>query len=361
MIGFFGPNGVGKSTVLDAIGLLFQNFTGTERQRLQTSMLKYVRNIDNCDVSGELSELDGGGEFNSVSEVNHFRIEGQFITEEGETYTVIVGNDPNLFKWKETNSEFVDPTVIGLVNDHPAEVKTSMAHQCYVTSYDKELGKFQLRRDRWPVFKRLFEAVTGFEVDKVEMSIQEETKQSKDSRHLALLDQYVLSLWIKKPHETITDRQCSDGERKIIKNFTTLLNKDRIPSIILIDNVEMHVEIDRHMNLVDCIMECFPDSQIVFTTHSEKIIREYDLDRLISLRNKKISRDETWRQHFSRLLKGFKICFSDDRSTHLCESIESDLNDEKFTDINHLRERLVNLISDGSAILTEELLKWKTE
>ena len=77
-----------------------------------------------------------------------------------------------------------------------------------------------------------------------------------------MMEQYVLAFSVKKPDETISHTNCSAGERKIIKCFSTLLNKEYKPQIILVDNVEMHVDTGRHLELVRAMKRCFPDSQI---------------------------------------------------------------------------------------------------
>lgn len=359
IIGLFGPNGTGKSTLLDAIGMLFKNYCGSDMQRMTASLKKYVRNVKNEGVV----EVDD--DFNIDTSGGKFRIEGNFVVEDGTSYRVVIGNDPGLYRWSNqkqdehgkwiitcppgTSEDGEHVVITGLVSDHPPVIKSTLVNQCYVTSYDKELNQFQLRKDRWDVFKMLFEAVTGFEVDKVDGELDERTISSPGQRAaMAHLDQYILGIRISKPHETISERQCSDGEKKIIKNFTTLLNKDCVPSVILIDNVEMHVEIDRHMILLDCIGRCFPDSQIVFTTHSEKIISEYDLSRLISLVNKNISRDQMWRQDILRILKGLKLSFRDESSQRSCGSLFVDMINENYDDIDDAKRRLSAIVANGS-------------
>jgi len=367
VVGLFGPNGTGKSTLLDAIGMLFSNYCGSDLQRITASLKRYVRNVENIGV------VAVDDEFGIDTTGDKFRIEGKFIVEDGTFYTVVVGNDPSLFEWSNQKRDdngnliIIHPpgtsdrpeervSVTGLVHDHPPIIKRSLVKQCYVTSYDKELNKFQLRKDRWDVFKMLFEAVTGFSVDRVDGELDEETiANHKDREAMAHLDQYILGISIKKPHETITERQCSDGEKKIIKNFTTLLNSDCVPSIILIDNVEMHVEIDRHMILLDCISRCFPDSQVVFTTHSETIITEFNLRNLISLVNKNISRDQMWRQDILRIMKGLKLSFRDAISQSKCAALYVDMIDDGYENIADAKSRLMDIVISGSENLKESI------
>jgi len=370
MVGLFGPNGSGKSTMQDAIGLLFRNFAGYDRQRLATSLQRYVRNVDNPDVAGEVASELPDSDSSMVIEAENiarddfkssatetWKVEGWFITENGDDYTVVVSNDPELYRWRPPSRPGLDATVAGLKHDHPPEVKVALPKQCFVTKYDQELQKFQLRKDRWLVFKKLFEAVTGFPVEKHDGEMSDEAKDRRENRHLACIDEFVLGLAIRKPHETISERQCSDGERKILKSFTTVLNKEVIPSIILIDNVEMHVEVDRHVSLVECIEQCFPDSQIIFTTHSPMIINEYPLDRLVSLANKKISPSETWRQEMLRILRGVKLVFRDSDFVGEAATLCLDLENEEFSDRSGAAFRLRTLLESGCKRVSEKLEK----
>ena len=82
-----------------------------------------------------------------------------------------------------------------------------------------------------------------------------------------------MSFNVKKPEETINYQQCSAGERKLIKTFSTLLNKSVCPDIILIDNAVMHIEVSRHIAILDAIKKCFDQSQVIVTCHSEPIRR----------------------------------------------------------------------------------------
>jgi energy-coupling factor transporter ATP-binding protein EcfA2 len=352
MTGLFGRNGVGKSTLLDAIGLLFRRYSGFDHERLATSMRRYIRNVKILDVSGSLGnalvEDDNvqGGSFGETSN-ERFRIDAKFAVEDGRTYDVSIGNNPNQYMWH-------NGTIVTPCKWHPDDIEKDIHAQCYVTTYDRDLNKFQLIKSRWAVFKELFTAVSGFPVSKDEAVVDKDT----DSRSLALIDQYVLGLRIEKPGEVITDRQCSDGEKKIIKNFTTLLNHEFIPSIILIDNVEMHVEIDRHMSLIRSIEKCFPDSQVVFTTHSEKIILEAPLEMLVSLTNKKISRSDIWRRRMSRVVKAMKLLYRDGKSVDLLKQMEFDLENHEYTDVNGMIKRITDVSIVGNNSLIMEMRDW---
>jgi len=227
---FIGPNGSGKSTVLYSIQLLFNRFEGYEASRIENNLSKSIRHV--------AKERKARSDFKVTAE----------IIIDGKLHKIIVSK--NGFSKK---------------NGHPVEIKDLLYRICYLARFDQELHKFQLLRDRWPKFKALFEAVTGY---KIEENINPFFSDSDDPHLDELLKKYVLDFEVHKPNEIISHKECSDGERKIIKSFSTLLNLDYVPQIILVDNIEMHVERSRHMNLVKAFKNCFPESQIFSTTHS---------------------------------------------------------------------------------------------
>ncbi len=290
----FGPNGTGKTTILDAMTAVLSSYSSYDPDRLKVAMSKYVRNFKNMTPAEQ--------------ELSDFLIEADIVSDVGE-YTVAV-NRGGYLEGKE----------------HPHEVKQHILKLCYRTRYDEELNMFQLRLDRWGLFKELFEATTGFIVDKVEY----ETPMFSDpmsKAQRALIDDYVLNLIITKPNEIISDRDCSKGEKKIIKNFTTLLNKEILPPVIMIDDVEIHVEINRHMKLVSCIEKCFSESQVIFTTHSPKIIHNYDICRMVDLTSKSGIASELWRKMFIRAINKILYFENDQEKIKSLENILNELHE----------------------------------
>lgn len=255
---FIGPNGCGKSTTLEVIQSLFSNYDQYDETRLRSILGKSVRHVEAGDKSGIYGSSD-------------FSIRAMLKSSFGD-YEVVL-------------------TKSGFYKNHPQEIKDLVMRLCYFTRFDQELRKFQLDRSKWHVFKELFEAVTGFEIE------EEETEFAVGNSRIS--KEFVFGFVVHKPNETIHYKECSDGERKIMKSFSSLLTLDYIPSIILIDNVEMHVESGRHLPLIKAMKRCFSDSQIVTTTHSYHISRNFsDKNQVYDLRLlncPKIYREQPWR------------------------------------------------------------------
>ncbi len=233
---FIGPNGTGKSTSLSIIQLLFQRFEGYEISRLKAYLGKAVRN-------------EGDDLYSGIYTKNDFLV----------TANIQIGEENIEIKINKS----------GFMNDYPEHLKSLLYRLCFTTGFDKSLDKFQLVRTKWESFKELFEAITGYEIEeqKVQLSLSEDPIEEK------MMQDYVLGFIVRKPQGVVSHKNCSDGERKVIKSLSTLLNMVPTPRIICIDNIEMHVEIQRHMPLINALKKCFPDSQIFSTTHSPRVIK----------------------------------------------------------------------------------------
>jgi hypothetical protein len=193
----------------------------------------------------------------------------------------------------------IELTKEGFKTSHPERIRSLAYRLCYTARFDQELRRVQIPLRKWDIFKELFEAVTGFEIEKEETAFA--VGESRNEQ------EYVFGFNVHKPNETIHWKKCSDGERKIMKTFSGLLQLEYTPSIILVDNVGMHVESGRHLSLVTALRSCFSDSQIITTTHSYHISRNfsdkgqiYDL-RLLSC--DEIFRNEPWRLQISDEIK----------------------------------------------------------
>jgi energy-coupling factor transporter ATP-binding protein EcfA2 len=258
---FHGPNGSGKTTILETISLIFSRLDGREEDKIKALLGKSVRHIDGI----------------------------QKAIYNDEDFLITAGLSSSIGDYE------VQINKKGFLKNHPPEIKNIVYRLYYWARYDQELHRFQLIRSKWPIFKELFESVTGFKIEETKSIFNE----SEDPVQSEILHKYVLGFIIHKPDEIISHKECSAGERKIIKSFSTLLNKEYNPTIVCVDNAETHVETGRHIQLIESMKKCFASSQIFVSTHSYQLSRNfgnrsqlYDL-RLFRLPH--IVQKEPWR------------------------------------------------------------------
>ena len=242
-----GPNGIGKTTILNAVSLLCSSldFNGeTEspggwntigpEQRLRAFLKKNIRNID------EECPCDG------------FRAECVF-EHENRRFSVILTE--NGFEKNELLS-------------HPLW----WPGLSYFAKFDMDMVNFQLRHALWPKFKKAYEGITGFEIEPeiyTETDLRDSGEKDAD---------YVIGFYLLKPGGRVHSRKGSAGERKIAKALSSVVNleESRQPHIVLIDNIEIHAHWKRHLRMADEIKDLFKDKQVIATTHSLTIINEYE-------------------------------------------------------------------------------------
>jgi len=217
------------------------------------------------------------------------------------------------------------------------------------------------------MFKELFESVTNFEIEE-KINVFDD---SEDPQQAKILQQYVLGFLIHKPNEIISHRECSAGERKIIKSFSTLLNKEYTPKIILIDNVEMHVESSRHLELIKSIKKCFPESQIFATTHSYNISRLGKKEELYDLRlvnTSSLIKKEPWRLYIVDEIKDaiFKLKSMTITNSYKIENMIKQgeeivgcclKNDKSFLYNNQIVSKIEVFLTDVMKLYLSDILK----
>jgi len=275
---FSGPNGTGKSTILDSIQLIFTRFDGRTSDKNDLESEKKMRAL-----LGKLVRHVDGIQSAIYNKEDDFLITAQIYSSLGD-YEVQLNK-------------------LGFIKDHPEEIKQIVYRLCFYARFDQELRHFQLARENWNLFKDLFESVTGFTIQEKESFFD----KSDDPTQSEILDKYVLGFMVHKPDEIISHTECSAGERKIIKCFSTLLSKEYMPSVVCVDNIEMHVEAGRHIQLIESMKRCFPHSQIFSTTHSYQISKNFGKkEELYDLRLMKASelvKKEPWRLQIADEIK----------------------------------------------------------
>ncbi len=272
---FFGPNGIGKSTLLEAISMLTANWTGRGASYIQQSLQKYVRNID-YDPTWQkvLDKKETAGEM---------VIEGTYCLD-GKDYVVTLTQDGY------TRNDFAPIPSKNAEEEEALKIKESgpwgkdhLRHRQRVahflkTDSDLSMHKFQLHRTQKEQFEKIVSMIMRY-------SASCSDPVGFTSSELA----YCTDVIIQKQSHKIHFKRMSAGEKKICKSFSDILNTMRAlehpshgespmigwPRLLLIDNIVMHVYYDRHVQMVECLKEVFEHQQIFSTTHSGVLIQRH--------------------------------------------------------------------------------------
>lgn len=244
----YGPNGCGKSTVLYAIqqlgnpeqvrgrscDLLFRKLTFHPDYHIVNDSVRYMSKIDDYQRDMYANAL--------------------FYTDNGEKIVQIANND-------QTS---------GIVkNDFHGESKY------FIMNIDADnpmnTQRFQFNPKYKDIFLDIANAVYGYPCEFPSGNFCEvEEYDAQTQEYVTFYTDFV----IQKPESRVHFKRMSAGERKIATMLAELCNPlcyDRY-DIFLIDNIEMHIYIDRHERLIDKLAEHFPNKQIICTTHSGVLI-----------------------------------------------------------------------------------------
>lgn len=271
---FYGPNGIGKSTLLEAITLLFMSTKGRSMSFVCQSLQKFVRNKD-YDPTWNRVE--------STEALTDMFIEGIYLLD-GKEYIVQVTQKGCI------RNDLIPVPSQGTEPEEAAEVRASgpwgkkhMRHReriCYFvkTDSDLSLNKFQLHISQVDNFEKIMNQIMRYKADCVSPS-----GLSMDERN------YCTDFVIHKKDHQIHFKRMSAGEKKIAKSFSVLFNMMRDlsdpgpghdampgwPRLLLMDNVVMHVYFDRHVAMIDSLKGVFQEQQIFATTHSGILVQRH--------------------------------------------------------------------------------------
>lgn len=253
----FGPNGIGKTSLLEAASLVcssldFGDMAVSEENEAGSALItpdmrrrKYLeKNIRN------VGEEDSATGFLVAAEVSHG----------GQNYEVVL-------------------THKGFEKNDIMEQDWWWSQMCYSTRFDVDMGAYVLPMDKWDVFARHWEAITGFSVDP-DVYVVNPNEDEDMAEHVSSEkgNEYAIGFWMNKKRGRVHFRKASAGEKKIAKALSQIvcLPPERFPHVILVDNIEMHIHYQRHLAAIEAIKEIFAGSQIIATTHSTVIIDEYE-------------------------------------------------------------------------------------
>lgn len=305
----FGINGVGKSSILRAIDLLYANIinrVSTYRTSAQIELEDIMYGKARTEIGAEFSFSDNTnisyGRFMSrfgkkrthkldqLKEIQNYFIQ-HYIEEpyEDEEGNYIIPDD------LKNMPVFVNYGVNRLVLKIPVRVSNRYSFD-KMSAFDKAI---ESRID----FRLLFEWFRAQEDYENQIKVREgkdyEDKSLKAVKRamLAMMpdcsDIYIerkpLAMKVVKAGESLSMSQLSDGEKCTIALFGDLARRLALanPSlenplqgtgVVLIDEVELHMHTSWQRRVVPVLQNLFPNIQFIITTHSPQVLGELTED-----------------------------------------------------------------------------------
>ncbi len=243
-----GNNGIGKTTLLNAVSLLCSSLDYQDPFRQKAALIKNIKNY-------ATKEQSKGG-FCAKAVFEHDK----------KDYEVILTQD-GWFKNEILDQPWWNASLV------------------YFARFDVDNGAFQLKKSLWPKFKKSYENIMGFTVDP---DIYKDTDLELSGEECEI----VTGFFLNKPQARSHLSNASGGERKVAKSLGQIVNlpQERLPHIIIADEIERQVDYRRHLNMIDEVKEMFKGMQIISTTHSETLRRDYhpkydviDLEKILGI------------------------------------------------------------------------------
>lgn len=315
----FGINGVGKSSVLAAINLLYANIIN----RLVKFRFKQLIRMEQTDIQfGKASaQIAAEFRFGEENERYHYsrkisrKMNGVISSKEltrivdhfEEIYTSQETVDENNI-WLERNPEnnipiFVNYGVNRLVLKTPLRIRK--------TENYGQFAAFEKAIENQIAFSKLFEWFLEQELyetqqQKLNPVYQDIPLNAVKQAMLAMLDgcrnvhitAKPYSMKVLKGQETLDILQLSDGEKCTLALFGDLARRLAIANptlknplegvgVVLIDEIELHMHTSWQRKIINVLKKTFPNVQFIITTHSPQVLGEINADfNVFSLRKK---------------------------------------------------------------------------
>ena len=254
---FYGPNGEGKSTILNAVQILAspKEYIGRD---LSLSFRKFIYHEDYDPSYHEIKLHEG------VTTQDDMELEGIFATDDGDKKVVFKASG------KRGGTSGI------IVNELPLNPRAKNNNRnAYFIDADnpQRMHRFTLPHDHIDKFLDIAETVYGFNC-----ILSLPTEDTFENEKHMFYDDFVIEKVRAEETVKVHFKRMSAGEKKIATLLRHLCNPEYIDflDIILVDNIEMHVYFKRHPSMINKLMQHFPEKQFICTTHSETLINHVD-------------------------------------------------------------------------------------
>ncbi len=288
-----GPNGIGKTTILECIGHCFT--------RDNTNILKKNVNTENGNFSANIN-------LNGYSENINLNIEQS--TPEQENYIYGKFNFAQYLISIKVNRHFSYQRIDAIARD-------SIFNE-HVVSHKAKFGSDNNDIKNWFIHRHLYSAHLG--------SLQEEQIYNFNLAKecfSALNSQFSFSrikadtndIMLSTPTGEIYYEYLSSGFKSIISILFGIIKEieyrfkepsiraDSFDGIILIDELELHLHPEWQAKIIEALIKIFPLAQFIVSTHSPHILQNAQANQIVALAN---NNRTTYQRDLSEFIFGFQ-------------------------------------------------------
>ena len=269
----YGPNGTFKTTFLNAVSLLScpNALIGKYDPTTLLHKLTYSPNyLPGVGGGGGECGLNGDEANPFFKDMNVMIAEALFCTDDGE-YTVQI-----------TNNGIKEESGI-TINELPQGLR-----ECtYFIDADhpNNLNGFRLRAEYADEFCDFCKEIYNLDCYLPKESLVGDLVDMETEETIDYYGDFVI---IKRNDYKVHYKSMSAGEQKLATMVSLMFNYvygdgDKKDSILLIDNIELHVYFKRHMDVIKMMDKYFPANQILATTHSPALIDGMKPEYLIDM------------------------------------------------------------------------------
>lgn len=275
---FFGPNGCGKSTALNAIALVGRAKAYKKRNKNEDNLL--LRKLQfHTDYDPNYA---GFTKYQDTMEIK------AIFSDETKEYVVHVDDDDVIVNDLENRN---GDSVVFIDADNPLNTnkfqipadranlfihlaKAIYGYDCWlekpVASDGVSADKTSLKKALAAFANKTDKNVQNNSIDLSRSEIYEALTESSSAENLCFYQDFVINKGDVKVHY----KSMSAGEKKIATLLRNLCDPAIIDrsDIVLVDNLELHVYFKRHTRMIDEILQSFPTKQFIVTSHSAVMI-----------------------------------------------------------------------------------------
>ena len=303
----FGVNGVGKSTILRAIDLIYANIISRlMRSNKKLAQLEY----DDISYGKSRATIDAIFSFEDGTELEYSRTidrararkhnlkKLKALTEKFEDSYLVKGYDDGHGNWIEEEDNknmpvFVNYGVNRLVLDVPLRV-SNKEQFTKLSAFDKAIESTIDFRNLFKWFRNQEDIENQAKV-REDANYEDKSLAAVKKAMLAMLDGFEdihidrkpLAMKVKKDGKYLNINQLSDGEKCTIALFGDLARRMALANpqkdnplegsgVVLIDELDLHMHTSWQRKVLDVLKETFPNIQFIITTHSPQILGEVD-------------------------------------------------------------------------------------